>query len=173
MSDTIYIVRYIWGWMILFQVGDKVFYPMHGAGIIKAIEEKEILGKIQEYCVISIPISKLDVMIPTNKMEKSGIRSIVDLETMRNILFDFHNVVPNCSLSWKERFNSNMEKMKTGKMSDSAEVVRDLLYQNKEKTLNTSEKQMLQHAQRNLISELILIKDITESKAADLLKISS
>ncbi len=159
--------------MILFQVGDKVFYPMHGAGIIKAIEDREILGKTQEYCIISIPINKMDVMLPTNKVEISGVRSVVDLETMNDILFDFHNVEPSCLLPWKERFKSNMEKMKTGKMSDSAEVVRDLLYQNREKTLNTSEKQMLQHAQRNLISELILIKDITESKAADLLKISS
>ncbi|MED0678571.1 CarD family transcriptional regulator [Aneurinibacillus thermoaerophilus] len=26
----------------LFQIGDKIVYPMHGAGIIEAIEEKEI-----------------------------------------------------------------------------------------------------------------------------------
>ena len=48
----------------LFQIGDKVFYPLHGAGIINAIEEKEVLGKTQEYYVIHIPISKMDVMIP-------------------------------------------------------------------------------------------------------------
>ena len=157
----------------LFQIGDKVFYPMHGAGIIKAIEDREILGKTQEYYVITIPISKMDVMIPLDKMSKSGVRAIVDLETMKDILYDFHHAEPTCSLPWKERFNANMEKLKTGKMSDSAEVARDLLFQNKEKTLNSSEKQMLQNAQRNLISELILIKDISESKAADLLKISS
>ena len=29
----------------MFNVGDKVVYPMHGAGVIEAIEEKEILGK--------------------------------------------------------------------------------------------------------------------------------
>ena len=28
----------------MFNIGDKVVYPMHGAGIIEAIEEKEILG---------------------------------------------------------------------------------------------------------------------------------
>ena len=26
----------------MFNIGDKVVYPMHGAGIIEAIEEKEI-----------------------------------------------------------------------------------------------------------------------------------
>ena len=28
----------------MYNVGDKVVYPMHGAGVIDAIEEKEILG---------------------------------------------------------------------------------------------------------------------------------
>ncbi|MBU8880862.1 transcription factor YdeB [Bacillus sp. FJAT-29790] len=157
----------------LFQIGDKVFYPMHGAGIIEAIEEKEILGKTQEYCVITIPLNKMDIMIPTKKMQKSGVRSIVDRKTMNDILFDFHNVESNCSLPWKERFNSNMEKMKTGDMHDSAEVVKDLLHRGKEKALNSSEKQMLNQARRNMISELILVKDITENQAADLLKLSS
>ncbi|HOM03845.1 MAG TPA: CarD family transcriptional regulator, partial [Acetivibrio sp.] len=36
-----------------FQVGDKVVYPMHGAGVVESIEEKEILGKKQEYYVLN------------------------------------------------------------------------------------------------------------------------
>ena len=29
----------------MFNVGDKIVYPMHGAGVIDAIEEKDILGE--------------------------------------------------------------------------------------------------------------------------------
>ena len=36
----------------LFQIGDNIVYPMQGAGIIKAIEEKEISGEKQQYYVI-------------------------------------------------------------------------------------------------------------------------
>ena len=157
----------------LFQVGDKVFYPMHGAGVIEAIEEKEIQGKTQEYCVITIPVSHMNIMIPMGKMSDLGVRSIVDRETMNHILFDFHNAEPNSSLPWKERYHLNMEKMKTGDIQDTAEVVRDLLQRNKEKALNSSEKQMLHQAQRNVISELVLVEEITENQAAELLKISS
>lgn len=157
----------------LFQIGDKVFYPMHGAGIIEAIEEKEIQGKTQEYCVITIPISHMNIMIPMGKVSELGVRSIIDGDTMNHILFDFHHAEPNCSLPWKERYKMNMDKLKTGDMNDSAEVVRDLLYRNKEKSLNASEKLMLHQAQRNMISEIVLIKDITENQAADLLKIPS
>lgn len=28
----------------MFKVGDKVVYPMHGAGVIESIEEREVLG---------------------------------------------------------------------------------------------------------------------------------
>ncbi|KAB2336548.1 transcription factor YdeB [Cytobacillus depressus] len=157
----------------MFQIGDKVFYPMHGAGIIKAIEEREVLGKKREYCIINIPLNKMDVMIPWDTISISGVRSIVDRKTMNEILFDFHNVESDCSLPWKERFKSNTEKLKTGRMEESAEIVRDLLHRNKEKSLNTSERQMLNQAQRNIISELVLIKDITADEAADLLKQTS
>jgi len=47
----------------LFQVGDKVFYPMHGAGVVEAIEEREFQGKPEKYCVITIPSRQMDVMI--------------------------------------------------------------------------------------------------------------
>ena len=33
----------------MFNIGDKIVYPMHGAGIIIAIEEKEILGDKAKY----------------------------------------------------------------------------------------------------------------------------
>lgn len=157
----------------MFQIGDKVFYPMYGAGIIEAIEEREIQGKTQEYCVIAIPLSKMDVMIPVKVISKSRIRSITSRKAMTDILFDFHNEVSDCALSWKERLKKNAEKMKTGEMQDTAEVVRDLLHHKKEKALNSSEKQMLDYAQKILISELIMIKGITENEAADLLKLTS
>lgn len=157
----------------MFQIGDKVFYPMHGAGTIQAIEEKEVLGTTQEYCVINIPISKMDIMVPIEKMQAAGVRSLVDRKTMKEILFDFHHIEPHTSLSWKERYNLNMEKLKTGDVHESTEIIRDLLYRSKEKTLNASEKQMLNQARRNVISELLLITDLTEKQAANLLKLSS
>ncbi|MBY0122283.1 CarD family transcriptional regulator [Bacillus sp. S/N-304-OC-R1] len=154
----------------MFQIGDKVFYPMHGAGIIKAIEEREILGRTQDYYVIHIPLNNMSVMIPVESMEKSSVRSVLDRKTINDILFDFHHFESDCSLPWKERYKSNMEKLKSGDMSESAEIVRDLLHRNKEKSLNTSERQMLNQAQRNIISELSIVKGISEEEAAQLLK---
>lgn len=162
-----------YGGVALFQVGDRVFYPMQGAGIIKAIEEREILGETQEYYIIHIPVSKMDIMIPVKTIQKSGVRSIVDRKMLKDILYDFHHGETNDPLSWKERHDLNKEKMKTGEIRDHAYVVHNLLIRSKEKKLNSTEKQMLNKARKNLISEMVLITNLSEDQATDLLKISS
>ena len=33
----------------MFSVGDKIVYPMHGAGIVQAIEQHELAGEAVDY----------------------------------------------------------------------------------------------------------------------------
>ncbi|PEO24821.1 transcription factor YdeB [Bacillus toyonensis] len=154
----------------LFQIGDKIVYPMHGAGIIEAIEEKEILGTSRQYCVIRILSKDMQVMLPMDQLQKSGIRYIVDKGTLNDILLEFQNGESDPSLSWKQRYTMNMEKMKNGNLQDSAEVVRDLLRRNKERALNASEKQMLDNARKMMISEVSLVQDVSEHQATEFLQ---
>ena len=148
----------------LYQIGDNIVYPMHGAGIIKAIEEKEISGKKQLYYVIKMTISNLQVMIPTGKILSSSIRPVTDIIALKHILHIFQNGESDRLLPWKQRYKVNMDKIKTGKIQEGAEVVRDLMRMKKEKALNSSEKKMLDNAHEFLIGELGLIKGITENQ---------
>lgn len=148
----------------MFQVGDKIVYPMHGAGIIQAIEEKEILGKKQQYYIIKMSISNMEVMIPTTKMLNSNIRPVMDIIALKDIIYIFQHGETDQSQIWKQRFKVNSEKIKTGKLQEGAEVVRDLMRIKEEKALNESEKKMLVDAQRFLFSELELINGITENQ---------
>ncbi|WP_078548364.1 CarD family transcriptional regulator [Litchfieldia alkalitelluris] len=148
----------------LFQIGDNIVYPMHGAGIIKAIEEKEISGDKQQYYVIKLLIGKMEVMIPTGKILSSCIRPVTDLTALKQIMHVFQHGESDRLLPWKQRYKVNADKIKTGKIQECAEVVRDLMRMKKEKTLNTSEKKMLDHAHEFLNSELGLIKGITENQ---------
>ncbi|KFN02442.1 transcription factor YdeB [Bacillus clarus] len=154
----------------MFQIGDKIVYPMQGAGIIEAIEEKEVLGTTRQYCVIRIISNDMQVMLPMDQIQKSGIRYIVDKDTLDDVLLEFQHGESDSSLSWKQRYTMNMEKMKNGNLQDSAEVVRDLLRRNKERALNASEKQMLDNARRMLISEVALVQDVSENQATEFLQ---
>lgn len=137
---------------------------MHGAGFIETIEEKDILGEIRQYYVIKLSISNLQISIPVGNEVKLGIRPVIDTLALKNVKDIFQNGETDVVLSSKERVKINSEKIKTGKIEASAEVVRDLLRLNEEKALNSSEKNMLNKAKEILFSELELVKGITESE---------
>lgn len=148
----------------LFQIGDNIVYPMQGAGIIKAIEEKEIAGKKQQYYVIKMSASNMEIMIPEGKILNSNIRPVTDITALIHIIDIFQHGESDRLLTWKQRYKVNTDKIKTGKMQEGAEVVRDLMRIQKEKALNASEKKMLDNAHEFLISELGLIEGITENQ---------
>lgn len=148
----------------LFQIGDNIVYPMHGAGIIKAIEEKEIAGEKQQYYVIKMSGSNMELMIPAGRILSSNIRPVTDITAIAHILDIFQHGESDRLLTWKQRYKLNTDKIKTGKIQEGAEVVRDLLRMQKEKALNASEKKMLDNAHEFLMSELGLIEGITESQ---------
>jgi CarD family transcriptional regulator len=148
----------------LFQIDDTIVYPMHGVGIIKAIEEKEVLGEKQQYYVIKMLIGNMQVMIPAGKILSSGIRPVTDILALKHLINVFQDGESDGLLPWKQRYKVNADKIKTGKIQECTEVVRDLMRMKKEKALNSSEKRMLDSAHEFLISELGLIKGITENQ---------
>ncbi|EEM95075.1 Transcriptional regulator, CarD [Bacillus thuringiensis IBL 200] len=148
----------------LFQIGDNIVYPMQGAGIIKAIEEKEIAGEKQQYYVIKMSASNMELMIPAGRISNSNIRPVTDITALVHIMDIFQHGESDRLLTWKQRYKLNTDKIKTGKMQEGAEVVRDLMRIQKEKALNASEKKMLDNAYEFLISELGLIEGITENQ---------
>lgn len=148
----------------LFQVGDNIIYPMHGAGKIKSVEDKEILGEKQQYYIIKMLIGNMKVMIPTGKILNSSIRPVTDLAAVKKIANMFQHQESDELLPWKQRHKVNMDKLKTGKLQACAEVVRGLIRMKKEKKLNSSEKRMLNKAHEFLISELKLVEGINENQ---------
>ena len=106
----------------------------------------------------------MQVMIPTGKILSSGIRPVTDILALKHIIHIFQHGESDRLLPWKQRFKINTNKIKTGKIQEGAEVVRDLMRMKKEKALNASEKKMLDNAYEFLISELEVIKGITENQ---------
>lgn len=153
----------------MFKVGDKVVYPMHGAGIIEAIEEKEILGETREYYVMHLPVGNIKVMIPMNNVKDIGLREVVD-EQGANRVIEILSDGGNTDLSnWNHRYRANLEKMRSGDIYELADVVRSLMQRDGGKGLSTGERKMLDNARQMLISELVLAKGMDEEKALSLL----
>ncbi|AFS79316.1 transcriptional regulator, CarD family [Gottschalkia acidurici 9a] len=154
----------------MFNIGDKIVYPMHGAGIIVALEEKEILGKKRKYYIMKMPMSDMKVMIPTDNVEDIGIRQIIDNEEIETVLAVLADDETNMSQNWNRRYRANMDKIKSGDIYEIAGVVRNLVLRDREKGLSTGERKMLNNAKQMLVSEMVLVKEIGHDDAENLIE---
>ena len=136
---------------------------MHGAGVIDAIEEKDILGEKQAYYILKMP-GEVKVMVPTAKAEEIGVRSIIDKSSAEKVFRVLESDETEMSMNWNKRYRDNMDKMKSGDIYKVADVVRNLSFKQKEKGLSTGEKKMLNNAKQILVSELVLTEHATQDE---------
>ena len=153
----------------MFKVGDKIVYPMHGAGTIESIEEKEILGEKQKYYVMKMPVGDIKVMVPTKNAELIGVRDVVGNDIAQNVLEVLSASPTDMSTNWNKRYRDNQEKMKSGDICEVADVVRNLTFRAKVKPLATGEKKMLTNAKQILISELVLAEAMDKDEVESLI----
>lgn len=154
----------------MFIVGDKIVYPMHGAGIIEEIEEKKILGEIRKYYILRVPCGDMKIMIPIESCDGVGVRNVMTELELGVVIESLQGETTEMSNNWNRRYRENMEKLKTGDAFEVAEVVRNLMRLDKGKKLSTGEKKMLSNAKQILQSEMILVKNIDIITAAAIIE---
>ena len=147
----------------MFNVGDKVVYPMHGAGTIDSIDKKNILDEEVEYINISMP-GGVKVMVPSNQASKQGLRNIISQNDVEKVFCVLETDETAMSDNWNKRYRDNMDKMKSGDIYEVADVVRNLSFKQKEKGLSTGEKKMLNNAKQILVSELVFVENTTNAE---------
>lgn len=153
----------------MFQIGDKIFYPMQGGCVILAIEEKEVLGETQSYYNVNILHRHMQVSIPLDKTERLGIRRIVDAEKLADVFNTFHDGETDTSFKDSQRYRRDVNRLKSGDIYEGAEVIRDLVRVSNRKKLGVTDKNMLEYARQILLSEVALVKDIPLDQASELL----
>ena len=155
----------------MFQIGDKVLYPMQGVGIIEAIEEKEVLGENKLYYRLNMTEINMQIIIPTEKAETLGIRQIVEPDILDNIFTDFHlgSTDPNIYKDQRYCRDLHKNKIKTGDIYQGTEIIRDLMRKSQRNKLGTEDTTMLNNARRMFISEVMQVKGVDHEQAVHLL----
>ena len=150
---------------IVYEIGDHVVYPHHGAGKVLKKEQKEVLGETREYLTIQILHNDMTVMVPCENASRAGLRRVIGEEAVKKVLGVLRDDVSQMPKNWNRRFKHNREKIKTGDVYELAEVVRNLAIRETEKGLSTGEKQMYTRAKKILASELMYALDKDEDEA--------
>ena len=143
----------------MFQIGDKVVHPMHGAGIVESIVQKEVNGVTREYYILKLPVRSMVVMVPTEHSGEIGVRPVVGSAEADRILASISQLPVEAVSSWNRRYRMNMERMKSGNLFEVARVVKSLTLRENDRGLSTGERKMLHAAKQILISELVMSKD--------------
>ena len=154
----------------MYNKGDRIVYPLYGAGIIEDIERKDIDGELLTYYVLNIPVNCLTIKISVQKAKELGVRPVLTKEEVIEELASVKDLDVDMPDNWNMRYKENMLRIKTGKLSQVAIVYRSLLFRERERGLSTAEKKMMTTAKQIILSELILSFDIDKTEAEEILK---
>ena len=153
----------------MFEVGDKVVYPHHGAGTVLAKEFHEIRGERREYLTIEILQPPMTVMVPCENAETAGLRPVINERAVNEVLAVLDAAGSEMPAQWNQRFKRNQEKLRSGDILELAEVVRNLERRQQDARLSPGEMQMLERARRVLVSELMYARNVDEEAANQLI----
>ena len=140
----------------MFQVGDKIVHPMHGAGVVDSIVSKKVNGVVREYYLLKIPVGGMLVMIPTTNSEEIGVRPVVNSAEADRIIASIPDIEVDMTANWNRRYRENMLRLKSGDLTEVARVVKGLALRDTDRGLSTGERKMLHSAKQILNTELVL-----------------
>jgi len=153
----------------MFGKGDKIVYPMYGAGIVEDLEEKQIDGVTELYYVLNIPVSNLKIMVSASKATTLGIRPVHTKEEVIRAITGADHPDETEVKNWNQRYKDNLEKIKSGKLSEVTVVFKNLLNREKLRSLSSAEKKMLTTAKQIIISEIAISQNIEKNEAEEIL----
>ncbi len=137
-----------------FHVDQKIVYPSQGVGKIIEIFTKNFRGADMLYYKIYIEASDMIVMVPVERAEELGIRTIVSAEEAQKALDMLSDEFEPITSDWKLRYQTNLDLLKKGSISDIATIVRCLYNRSKVKELPILERKLYDSAKKLLEDEV-------------------
>ena len=144
----------------MYQVGDKVVHPMHGAGVIDSIVQRKVSGHVQEFYLLKLSVGNMVVMVPTDNTGEIGMRPVVSGTRAEELMSEMEGIEVDMTQNWNRRYRENMVRLKSGDLLEVARVVKGLLRRDSQRGLSNGGRKMLHTAKQILISELVLAQSL-------------
>ena len=154
---------------MLFEVGETVVYPHHGAATIIEVKNRIIKGETKKYLKLNVTQGDLIIEVPADNVDLVGVRDVIGKEGLERVFDVLRAEFTEEPTNWSRRYKANLEKLASGDVIKVSEVVRDLSRRDADRGLSAGEKRMLAKARQILVSELALAEKVAEDRAEVLL----
>lgn len=151
----------------VFKVGDTVFYPSAGVGLIERIEEIFVGGNWESCFVIHIPENHVTIKVPQSSAQKSGIRPLLSCRKLKELfkVLSAESGERNLGGNWTEHFRDLERRVNNGTCLELGAVVRDLMRLKKRNGLSFEEARLLETAFNFLAREVATVEGIPAETA--------
>ena len=154
---------------MLFEVGETVVYPHHGAATITEVKTRINKGEEKMYLKLNVTQGDLTIEVPADNIDLVGVRDVIGREGLDRVFEVLRAPFTEEPTNWSRRYKANLEKLASGDVIKVSEVVRDLWRRDQDRGLSAGEKRMLAKGRHILISELALAEKTYEEKASTVL----
>jgi len=137
-----------------FQVGDKVVYPSQGVTVIESIGEENLGGINIECYHLRMLSTDSKLMVPLRNADRIGLRHLSDPEKVSESMGRLKANEVSSNGDWKDRYKSNLERLKTGDLDEVVDVIICLAEVSRRKSLSFRERKMFDQAQQILAYEV-------------------
>jgi CarD family transcriptional regulator len=151
---------------MIFEIGETVVYPHHGAATIIEIKNRHIRGEDKLYLKLNVIQGDLVIEVPAENVDLVGVRDVIGSDGLDAVFDVLRAPFIEEPTNWSRRYKANVEKLATGDVLKVSEVVRDLWRRDQERALSAGEKRMLAKARQILVSEMALAKKTDELAAS-------
>lgn len=154
---------------MLFEVGETVVYPHHGAATIIEVKERVIKGETKKYLKLNVTQGDLVIEVPADNVDLVGVRDVIGKDGLERVFDVLRAAFTEEPTNWSRRYKANLEKLASGDVIKVSEVVRDLWRRDLDRGLSAGEKRMLTKARQVLVGELALAERSDQERADALL----
>lgn len=145
------------------KVGSKVFYPSHGAGIVKGQKEIEFNGEKKKYFEFELITNPLSISTPVDNVEMLGIREVLPTKKILDALKELKKTpAKNPKISDFNVMLSKFQELENNSdVNSTIEIIQycNFIKKQREKEgrlIPTSIEKQLEEAAKNLVGELAI-----------------
>ncbi|HQX55366.1 MAG TPA: CarD family transcriptional regulator [Pyrinomonadaceae bacterium] len=136
------------------EIGQKVAYPGQGVCLVESINTRVIgNGSVSVY-LLRVIGDNSTICVPTANAGSVGIRPIITSNECRRLIRRLSEDFEEVTCNWKTRSRAFMDKLQSGDIFATADVLKQLTYLSHEKRLSFREQTLLEKAKFLIVSEI-------------------